>query len=162
MKSPRWVKRARVVLRTFLCLLFLGGGISHFILGQISAADYSTFGRTALFGWLSDLWVDFVMPNISLLTVLLGFFEISLAIGLALTGRRQRLTVVVMMGFYAFLVVLGSGWETASAGEDFLKNRLPQLLLAVATLPFLLVPDRRTLWRTWWTNRSSHRRADSG
>lgn len=161
MKSPRILKRSRMALRTLLCVLFLGGGISHLVLGQVSREGYAAFGQTAYFGWLGDLWTSFVMPNIALLSILLGFFEITLAIGLALTGRRQRITAVVMLGFYAFLFVLGSGWETGSAGEDFLKNRLPVLILAIATLPFALWPDRRTLWRSWWTNRSTHRRAES-
>lgn len=139
---------ARTVLRTALVIVFVGGGVSHLVLGTVQPEGYAAFGTTSLLPGLSSLWSSFVMPNIRLLTIVLAALEMTAGIGLTLAGRAQQLAACGMCVFYAFLVVLGSGFPTDSFVEDVAKNRAPVILLALLTLPFLLWPDRLSLRRS--------------
>ena len=44
---------------------------------------------------------------------------------------------VAALGFFCFIFVLGYAWPTASAMEDFLKNRAFTLVMAALMVPVL-------------------------
>lgn len=137
------------MLRTLMTATFVGGGVSHFILGQTRPQGYAVFGESALFRPLRKLWRSFVMPNIRPLTAILGVLEIAAGLGLASRGRAQRIAAAGVLGFFAFLLVLGSGWKTSNLAEDVAKNRLPIIVLAALTLPFVMRSDEVSLREAW-------------
>ncbi|WP_202912176.1 hypothetical protein [Nesterenkonia muleiensis] len=118
------------------------GGIVHFILGRLQPKGYAVFADTALLPWLSQLWASFVMPNIGLLTVVLGIYQITCGIGII-----WKRTVVVatwgMIVFLVFITIVGYGFPSASLGEDLLKNRWITALMVALLVP-LLTAKRRT------------------
>lgn len=141
--------RYRTIIRTLFALIFIGGGISHLILGRSAGSGYAVFGDTALLGWLTQLWSGFVMPNIGWLTILLALFELSIGIGLLLNGRLVKAAVAAMLVFFGFLLILGYGYPTASALDDFLKNRVGSLVMAALVLPILLGPEPSAITTAW-------------
>lgn len=139
----------RNLARTALCAAFIGGGISHFILGSTDPSSYADFSATTLLPALQDLWANIVMPNIRAFTAALGVLEIAAGIGIALTGRVQRAAAFGMLVFFAFLLVLGYAFPAEGALDDLLKNRLGSVVLAALALPFALRPDTLGLARAW-------------
>lgn len=129
----------RRVIRALFAVIFIAGGIVHFVLGRISPEGYEAFGATALFPWLTNLWDSFVMPNIGWLTIGVGIFEILCGIGLT---RRHllRTSTVVIIGFLIFVTVLGYGFPTETVVEDLLKNRIITIVMALLLVPLLVHP----------------------
>ena len=78
--------RYRRIISIVFAVIFIGGGIVHFVLGRLQPYSYAAFGTTALIGWLRSLWASFVMPNIGWLTIVVGVYEI--ACGVA-SGRSD-------------------------------------------------------------------------
>lgn len=129
----------RITIRALFALVFIGGGISHFILGRAQPEGYAVFADTALIPWLSDVWLSFVMPNIGWLTIMLGIYQV--ACGLGLTTRRfVRIAVWGMLVFLVFITIVGYGFPTESFGEDLLKNRSITIVMAMLLLPLLASP----------------------
>lgn len=129
----------RAIIRILFAVIFIGGGISHLVLGRTSPEGYAAYARTAAIPALERLWSTFVMPNIGGLTLLLGAFEIAIGVGLALGGHRARLATIAALGFFCFILVLGYSWPTDSWWQDFLKNRAFTLVMAAAIAPVLSV-----------------------
>ena len=50
------------------------------------------------------------MPHIAGLTLVLAAWEVGVGVSLLLGGRSTRVAVVAILGFFAFLLVLGYGW----------------------------------------------------
>lgn len=128
-----WYRR---IVRVLSAAIFIGGGITHFILGRSESEGYAVFGDTALFPWLSDLWASFVMPNIGWLTIALGIYEIACGIGI-LWKRTAVVAVSGMVLFLCFITVVGYGFPTSTLGEDLLKNRSVTTVMIVLLLPLL-------------------------
>lgn len=128
-----WYRR---IVRVLSAAIFIGGGITHFILGRSESEGYAVFGDTALFPWLSDLWASFVMPNIGWLTIALGIYEIACGIGI-LWKRSTVLAAWGMILFLCFITVVGYGFPTTTLGEDLLKNRSVTTVMIVLLLPLL-------------------------
>ena len=47
-----------------------------------------------------------------------------------------------MLGFFAFILVLGYSWPASDLWENFLKNRAFTLVMAAVLAPLLRAPDR--------------------
>lgn len=133
------------VLRYVLGVVFLGGGVAHLILGRTHPAGYAPFGKTALLPALTDLWSSFVMPNIGVLTVLLGVAELLVGAGLLSRGPAVTVAASAAVAFLVFIIVLGCAFPVESVGEDLLKNRLAPALLGMCAL--LVASRQATLAR---------------
>ena len=70
------MSRYRQVVRFLFAVIFIGGGIAHFVMGRTMPDGYAVFGDTALIPGLGAVWDSFVMPNIGWLTILTGIFEV--------------------------------------------------------------------------------------
>ncbi|MGO1592123.1 MAG: hypothetical protein ACTHW1_03345 [Ancrocorticia sp.] len=138
----------QLVIRILFAVIFIAGGIAHFILGRLQPEGYAVFADTALFPWLSELWASFVMPNIGWLTIVLGVFEIGCGIGV-LWKRTVTIATLGMIAFLVFITIVGYGFPAAILGEDLLKNRLITILMTGLLLPLLITrrepsPDSRS------------------
>jgi uncharacterized membrane protein len=129
-------------MRVVFAVIFIGGGISHLVLGRVMPDSYAAFGQTPIFGWMRDLWASWVMPNIGRLTLVLGIFEICCGIGIAIK-RTALIAVWAILAFLVFITINGYGLPAASLGEDILKNRATTILMAL-----LLIPLLTSSWRT--------------
>jgi uncharacterized membrane protein len=133
------------IVRALFAVIFIGGGVSHFVLGRVMPDSYATFADTALLDWLAALWMSFVMPNIGWLTIVLGVYEIACGVGIVFK-RTVRFAAVGMLGFLVFITVEGYGLPAATLGEDFLKNRATTIVMALLLVPLLTArnPTRPT------------------
>jgi len=131
------MKRYRSIVRIVFAVIFIGGGISHFVLGRLYPNSYATFGRTALIPGLRDLWSSWVMPNIGWLTILLGIYEVACGVGILLR-RTTRWATLGMIVFLVFITILGYGFPAASPGADFLGNRLITICMVLLLIPVLV------------------------
>ena len=137
------MSRYQQVLRALFAVIFIAGGLVHFVLGRLLPAGYAGFGETALIPWLRALWASFVMPNLAWLTILLGCYEIACGVGM-IWRRTVTLAVVGMLGFLVFITIVGYGYPAASPLEDLVKNRLVTIIMAGLLVPLLIVRNRQT------------------
>ena len=124
------------IIRTIFGVIFVLAGVVHLIQGRVDPRGYAVFADTALLPWLAELWRGFVMDNIGWLTVLLAVFQIACGLGLA-CRRTQRPAAWGVLAFLLFITVVGYGFPAATALEDFLKNRLVTIVMALLVLPLL-------------------------
>lgn len=131
------MERYGTIVTALFAVIFVAGGIAHFVLGRLQPEGYAAFADTALFPWLGDLWMSFVMPNIGWLTIVLGLYEIACGVGVV---SRRTVTVAAwgMLAFLVFITIVGYGFPTESFGEDLLKNRSVTILMAVLLVPLLI------------------------
>lgn len=130
--------RYRTGVRVVFGVAFLLGGLAHLLLGRLDPDGYAAFGETALVPALERFWSDFVMPNIGTLTVVLGGLELAVGLALLSGGRSARLAAVAVLGFFAFILVLGYGVGAQGLVEDLLKNRAFTLVMAALIVPVAL------------------------
>lgn len=134
----RWYKG---IVRALFALIFITGGIVHLLLGRLQPEGYAVFADTALLPWLSELWASFVMPNIGILTVALGIYQIACGIGV-LWKRTVVVATWGMITFLVFITIVGYGFPSASLGEDLLKNRWITALMVTLLVPLLTAKGR--------------------
>lgn len=132
------MNRYRQVTRYLFAVIFISGGISHFVLGRTMPDGYGAFGNTALIPGLGDLWTSFVMPNIGWLTIVTGTFEIACGVGLLLE-RYVRISAAAIIGFLVFITVLGYGFPAENFFNDLTSNRLITMAMALLVLPLVLI-----------------------
>ncbi|MDR0366240.1 MAG: FUSC family protein [Bifidobacteriaceae bacterium] len=134
--------RYRIVARAFFAVVFICGGLVHLVLGRVDPDSYAAFAETALFGWLGELWVLWVMPNIGWLTIVLGIFEIAMGLGMT---RRRTVPIAAwgIMAFLIFITAVGYGFPTDTPIEDFFKNRIITIVMGIALLPLFTRQSRR-------------------
>lgn len=125
------------VIRYLFAVIFIGGGIAHFILGRTNPDGYAVFGNTALIPWLGELWSGFVMPNIGWLTILTGILELACGVGL-LFKRSVRVAAILIIGFLIFITILGYGFPAEGFFSDLISNRLITIVMALLVLPLAL------------------------
>jgi hypothetical protein len=142
------VNRYRRIIRWVFTVVFTIGAAVHIIFAFCSPGSYAAYGTTAP-PWLAQLWSSFVMPNIWWLALLMALVEARIAAGLASHGRRVQVAAAASLCFFAFLLLLGYSWPTASPLEDFFKNRATTLVLAAAVAPLLFDADAKTLLKRW-------------
>lgn len=136
------------VIRTFFGIVFVGGSVVHLYLGVTSPLSYGPFGDTA---WppLDGLWTGFVMPNIAWLALCMAAFELAVGVTAWLPARWNRMSVIGMTCFFAFLVVLGYAMPTATGLEDFLVNRAGSLVMIALVVPWLMRPQPLSVPGAW-------------
>jgi hypothetical protein len=146
------------VIRTFFGIVFVGGSVVHLYGGVTSPLSYGPFGDTA---WppLDGLWTGFVMPNIAWLAPCMAAFELAVGVTAWLPARWNRMSVIGMTCFFAFLVVLGYAFPTATALEDFLVNRAGSLVMIALVVPWLMRPQPFSVPGAWsaLVRRARHR-----
>lgn len=134
--------------RIFFALWYLGGSLLHLWLGTTIPQGYAPFGETVLIPLVRDLWHSFLMPNMRVFAYMLAAFELTTGVLLLSKARYFRLGLVASLGFNLFLIQLGLATVTADPGTDFMWNRLPNIVFAIAQLPLFLRDYRQTLPET--------------
>jgi hypothetical protein len=122
-------------LRVFIALWYLLGWLAHVYLAITAPTTYAVFGQTALLPLLRNLWQSFIMPNIRFFALLLAAFEIVVGCLLVSKGRWVKIGLVFSLLFNLFLIVLGLGTLTADPVQDFVANRMPNLLFIALQIP---------------------------
>lgn len=131
---------ARGVIRILFGIIFVAGGISHIFLGQLQPEGYAVFATTAPFEWMRWMWENVALPNIGWLTLVMAAYEITAGTLMFLRGAKVRTGALMMLVFLALITLNGYGFETASFGEDFLKNRMITILMFLLVLPLAFPP----------------------
>ncbi len=145
--------RLRTFARSFVALWYLLGWLSHLYLALFAPETYRVFGATALIPGFSRLWGSLIMPNIAVFALLLAVFEILVGGLLISQGRWVKVGLALSLLFNAFLIQLGLGYPTSSLLNDFMVNRLPNLVFMGLQLPLLWGQDDQSLLaalREWW------------
>lgn len=135
-----------LIARIVFAVIFVAAGVVHIVLGRSAPDSYAVFSRTALVPGLAQLWDSVVMPHIGVLTLVLATIQIAAGVGLLLAGRTVQVAAWVILGFLAFIVVLGYGLPSAGMVEDLAINRLGTFALAGFILPVALHSRHRALW----------------
>ena len=131
----RWYRGS---VRTLFAVIFIAGGVVHLVLGRLAPEAYAAFAETPLFPWLGALWTSFVMPNIGWLTVVCAALELAAGVALLRGGTAARVATFGVLGFFAFLLVLGYGYPATSVTDDLLKNRAFTPVMAGLIAPVAL------------------------
>jgi len=132
-------------LRVFIALWYLLGWLTHVYFAVTAPATYAVFGQTALLPLLRNLWLNLIMPNIRFFALLLAAFEI--AVGCLLVSKRKwvKIGLVFSLLFNLFLVVLGLGTVTADPWQDFVANRMANLIFIALQIPLFFWTFERSL-----------------
>lgn len=125
----------RNFLRGFIALWYLLGWMIHFYLALFSPATYEVFGHTSLIPGYDIFWQNLVMPHITFFALLLAAFEITVGLMLINKGKWVKYGLILSTAFNLFLVQMGLASTDLSAGQDFLTNRLPNLVFIALQLP---------------------------
>jgi hypothetical protein len=127
----------RKVIRLFVAPWYLLGWLSHVYLSLTNPQIYAVFGDTALIPGYTGLWKSMVMPSITFFAFLLAGFEILVGYLLLSEGKWAKTGVVLSILFNLFLIQMGLGIPAKSGLQDFLSNRLPNLIFLAIQLPLL-------------------------
>ncbi len=137
----------RTAVRIFVSLWYLVGWMVHVYLGIFRPEIYRGFGATALIPGYAGLWQGVVMPNITLAALVLAGFEIGVGCLLVWRGKWAKVGLAFSIAFNLFLVQMGLGMPREGAMEDFLTNRLPNLVFIALQAPLLVWGwDERSVW----------------
>jgi len=123
-------------------------------LALFAPGTYAVFGATAIIPGFAHLWGTVIMPNITVFALLLAGFEVLVGSLLISQGRWVKAGLVLSLLFTAFLVQLGLGHPASSALDDFMVNRLPNLVFIALQVPLLWGRDDQSLLvalREWWS-----------
>lgn len=107
------MRRYQKIVRALFAVVFIAGGIAHLVLGRLQPEGYAVFADTALFPWLSSLWMSFAMSHIGWLTLALGAYEIACGIGM-ISQRSVTIAAWGMLAFLVFITIVGYGFPVAS------------------------------------------------
>ena len=125
----------RDIIRLLIAPWYLVGWVSHVYLGLNSPEIYRQFGQTALISTFAGFWYNTVMPQITILALLLAGFEISVGILLISKERWVKAGVALSIAFNVFLLHLGLSYPASDGVSDFLVNRLPNIVFIVLQVP---------------------------
>ncbi len=125
------------IARLFFALWYLLGWMAHVYVGIWSPYTYNDFSKTAIFPPFQWIWLNVIIPHITFFALLLAVIEIITGLLLISKGKWVKVGVTLSLIFNLFLVVLGLSWPAESAYLDFVRNRLPMLVFAVAQIPLL-------------------------
>ena len=145
--------RLRTFARSFVALWYLLGWLSHVYLALFAPETYRVFGSTALIPGFTNLWSTLIMPNIRFFALALATFEVLVGALLISQGRWVKAGLGLSLLFNAFLVQLGLGYPASSGLNDFMVNRLPNVVFIGLQLPLLWGRDDESLLgalREWW------------
>ncbi len=132
------------IARCFFAAWYLLGWMLHVYLAFGAPQIYVGFGKTAL-PPVRQVWSGWVVRHIRACALVLAGFE--LLVGLAMIGKgwTVRLAFACSMLFNTFLVLLGLGMPRNDTRQDFLANRLPNLLFVMGQVPLLFCRWDRSL-----------------
>lgn len=136
----------RKVVRLIVAPWYLLGWLAHVYLGIFNPRIYTVFGETAIFSGYASFWSSVVMPSITFFALLLAGFEILVGCLLVSKGKWVKVGVMLSILFNLFLIQMGLGVPATSGWQDFLINRLPNLMFLVIQLPLLWGRDERLIW----------------
>lgn len=122
-------------LRGFIALWYLLGWMIHFYLALFAPQTYEVFGHTGLIPGYAAFWQNFIMPHITLFALLLAAFEITVGLLLINKGKWVKIGLVLSVAFNLFLVQMGLASAGLSGGQDFLANRMPNLIFIALQIP---------------------------
>lgn len=131
--------------RGFIAVWYLLGWISHVYLALFSPQTYAVFGRTALIPGYDAFWQNFIMPHISFFALLLAAFEIGVGLLLINCGKWVKYGLVLSIAFNLFLIQMGLGSAGLGGMQDFLANRLANLIFVAIQIPLFRGSDEMTL-----------------
>ncbi len=131
------MKTIKNILRIFIAVWYLLGWMLHVYLGLFSPTIYKEFGNTSLLPALTRIWQGVIMPNITIFALILAAFEITVGLLIISKGKKVKLGFSLSICFNFFLILLGLGMPAADAGNDFIMNRLPNLIFLLIQLPLL-------------------------
>ncbi len=131
--------------RGFIAIWYLLGWISHAYLAFFSPQTYAVFGSTALIPGYAAFWQNFIMPRIPFFALLLAAFEIGVGLLLINRGKWVKYGLVLSIAFNLFLIQMGLGSAGLSGMQDFLMNRLANLIFVAIQIPLFWGSDEMTL-----------------
>lgn len=129
------MKSIKNILRIFISVWYLLGWMVHVYLGLFSPLIYKDFGNTSLLPILTRIWQGIIMPNISIFALILAVFEITVGLLIINQGKKVKLGLSLSIGFNFFLILLGLGMPSTNVMNDFIMNRLPNLIFLLIQLP---------------------------
>jgi hypothetical protein len=132
------MKTIKNILRIFIALWYLFGWMLHVYLGLFSPIIYKEFGNTSLLPAITQIWQGVVMPNITIFALILALFEITVGLLIINQGKKVKLGLSLSIGFNFFLILLGLGMPSTNVMNDFIMNRLPNLIFLLIQLPLFL------------------------
>lgn len=115
---------ARTVIRALTAVAFFLAAIATVVLGFMAPEFFKVFLKSAFFSTLADIWANFVLPNIQIVTIFLGAVQVVAGVGLLMKGQTVRIAAWIAIVYLIFMFFLGCGVETESRLQDFLKNRI--------------------------------------
>lgn len=127
----------RKVIRLFVAPWYLLGWLSHVYLGLVNPRIYAVFSETAIIPGYANFWNSMVMPSITFLAFLLAGFEILVGCLLLSEGKWVKAGVVLSILFNLFLIQMGLGIPATGGWQDFLNNRLPNVIFLAIQIPLL-------------------------
>jgi hypothetical protein len=101
------VRRARYIGRAAVGVLFVLGGALLHVINLATGLDYAGFADPALFAWVRNAWRAVVGPHQLLFIGLLVVFEATVGVLTVSGGRRTRLGLIGVIGFYLALWLFG-------------------------------------------------------
>ena len=131
------MKTLKYILRIFIALWYLLGWMLHVYLGLFSPTIYKEFGNTSLLPALTRIWQGVIMPNITIFALFLAALELTVGLLIISKGKKVKLGLSLSICFNFFLILLGLGMPAAGAGNDFIINRMPNLIFLLIQLPLL-------------------------
>lgn len=135
----------RNFVRGFIAIWYLLGWISHVYLALFSPQTYAVFGRTAWIQGYDAFWQGFIMPRITFFALLLAAFEILVGLLLINRGKWVKYGLALSIAFNLFLIQMGLGTTGVAPMQDFLMNRLPNLIFLGMQIPMFWGTDELTL-----------------
>lgn len=127
----------RKIIRLFVAPWYLLGWLSHVYLGLVNPRIYAVFSETAIIPGYADFWNSMVMPSITFFALLLAAFEILVGCLLLSEGKWVKAGLVLSILFNLFLIQMGLGIPATGGWQDFLSNRLPNVIFLAIQLPLL-------------------------
>jgi hypothetical protein len=127
----------RKVIRLFVAPWYLLGWLSHVYLGLVNPKIYAVFGETAIIPGFAGFWNSVIMPSITFFAFLLAAFEILVGCLLLSEGKWVKAGVVLSILFNLFLIQMGLGIPATAGWQDFVSNRLPNLIFTAIQIPLL-------------------------
>ncbi len=92
-----------------------------------------------------SFWQNFIMPRITLFALLLAAFEITVGLLLINKGKWVKFGLVLSAVFNLFLVQMGLASPRLTGWQDFIANRMPNLIFIVLQIPLFFDNDKKTL-----------------
>jgi hypothetical protein len=100
-------RRARLIGRAAVGVLFIVGGALLHVVNLATGVDYAGFADPAHFAWVTDAWRAVVGPNQVLFIGLLVVFEATVGMLTISGGRRTQLGLIGVIAFYCALWLFG-------------------------------------------------------